>query len=64
MKKEVAPAGLKDGVRCRVVEGVHKGKSGVVSDIKTSKTGHLTLTVTKADGDRLKTLARNIEIVK
>lgn len=53
---------LKDGVRCNVVGGTHAGKSGVVTDIKTSKTGHVTITVLQANGERLKTLAKNIEL--
>lgn len=55
---------LKDGAKCNVIGGTHKGKSGVVQDIKTSKTGHVTLTVVPADGERFKTLAKNVEIVK
>ena len=50
----------KDGDRCEVVGGTHKGKSGTVTDIKTSKTGHVTITVVQKDGVRFKTLARNV----
>jgi len=53
---------LKDGVSCQVVSGSHAGKSGTVSDIKTSKTGHVTITVTQPNGVRFKTLARNVVI--
>jgi ribosomal protein S4E len=53
---------LKDGAKCKVVGGVHEGKSGVVRDIKTSKTGHVTITVVQSDGERFKTLAKNVEI--
>jgi ribosomal protein S4E len=53
---------LKDGARCKVVAGTHAGKSGVVKDIKTSKTGHVTVTVLQVSGERLKTLAKNIEL--
>lgn len=53
---------LKDGARCKVVGGTNAGKSGVVSDIKTGKTGHVSITVTQANGVRLKTLARNVEV--
>ncbi len=35
----------KDGDQCSVVGGTHKGKSGTVRDINTSKTGHITITV-------------------
>lgn len=51
---------LKDGDRCLVVGGTHSGKSGVVRDINTSKTGHVTITVVQANGERFKTLARNV----
>jgi ribosomal protein S4E len=51
---------LRDGAQCKVVEGTHKGKSGVVRDIKTGKTGHVSITVAQADGGRFKTLARNV----
>jgi len=53
---------VRDGMRCRVVGGTHAGKSGTVTDVNTSKTGHVTLTVVQANGVRFKTLARNIEI--
>ena len=56
------PKRLKDGSRCVVVGGTHKGKSGVARDIKTSKTGHVTITLVQANGDRVKTLARNVEL--
>jgi ribosomal protein S4E len=51
---------IKDGSRCIVVHGSHAGKSGVVSDINMSKSGHVTITVTQANGIRFKTLARNV----
>lgn len=53
---------LQDGARCRVIGGVHKGKSGVARDIKTGKTGHVSITVVQADGARFKTLARNVAV--
>ncbi len=57
------PAGkLSDGARCQVVGGTHAGKSGVVRDIKTGKTGHVSITVVQANGVRFKTLARNVVI--
>lgn len=31
-------------LKCKVVGGTHVGKSGAIADIKTSKTGHITLT--------------------
>jgi ribosomal protein S4E len=52
---------VKDGDMCVVVAGTHKGKSGTVRDVKTSKTGHVTITVVQSDGERFKTLARNVE---
>ncbi len=53
----------KNGDHCEVVAGTHKGKSGMVEDWKLSKTGHATITVRMADGDRVKTLARNVRVV-
>jgi ribosomal protein S4E len=53
---------LKDGAKCKVVGGTHVGKSGTVKDIKTSKTGAVTITVLQANGERFKTLAKNVEI--
>lgn len=51
---------LKDGDICQVIGGTHKGKSGIVRDINTSKTGHVTITVVQDDGVRFKTLGRNV----
>ena len=53
---------LKDGDFCKVTGGTHKGKSGTVRDINTSKTGHITITVVQKNGDRFKTLGRNVEV--
>ncbi len=53
---------LKNGAKCRAIGGVHKGKSGVVRDIKTGKTGHVSITVVQADGVRFKTLAKNVVV--
>lgn len=55
---------IKDGDQCEVIAGTHKGKSGIVRDIKTSKTGEITITVVQKDGERFKTLARNVVIKK
>jgi ribosomal protein S4E len=52
---------LKDGAKCKVIGGTHVGKSGMVKDINTSKTGHVTITVLQANGERFKTLAKNVE---
>ena len=54
---------LKDGDFCRVVGGTHAGKSGTVQDIKTSKAGHVTITVKQHNGERFKTLAKNVEVL-
>lgn len=53
---------IKDGDHCEVIKGTHAGKSGTVRDIKTSKTGQVTITVVQADGERFKTLARNVVV--
>ena len=53
---------LRDGAQCKVIGGVHAGKSGIVTDINTSKTGHVTITVVQPDGERFKTLAKNVVI--
>lgn len=53
---------LKDGARCKVIGGTHAGKSGIVKDINTSKTGAVTITVLQTNGERFKTLAKNVEI--
>jgi ribosomal protein L24 len=53
---------LKDGAKCRVIRGVDKGKSGIVRDIKTGKTGHISITVFQADGERLKAPAKNVAV--
>jgi len=51
---------LKDGDQCTVIAGTHKGKSGRISDIHTSKTGHITITVTQNNAIRFKTLLKNV----
>lgn len=56
------PSKLADGAHCTVVAGTHKGKAGTISDIKTSKTGHVTVTVTQKNGVRFKTLAKNVVV--
>jgi ribosomal protein S4E len=53
-----------DGAKCKVIGGVHAGKSGTVRDIKTSKTGAVTITVVQSNGERFKTLAKNVTVVK
>jgi len=56
------PGELRDGAYCTVVGGTHAGKSGTARDIKTSKTGHITITVEQEDGARFKTLAKNVVV--
>lgn len=56
------PKPPKDGDQCTVVAGTHKGKSGTVRDRNTSKTGHITITVEQKDGERFKTLAKNVVV--
>ncbi len=53
---------LKDGDTCLVIAGTHKGKLGIVRDLKISRTGHLTITVVQANGERFKTLMRNVAV--
>ena len=60
--KSKAPGKLRDGAHCVVIGGTHSGKSGIVRDIKTSKSGHITITVVQPDGGRFKTLAKNVAI--
>ena len=60
--KAKSPDELKDGAQCRVIGGVHEGKSGVVRDIKTGKTGHVSITVVQSNGERFKTLAKNVAV--
>jgi KOW motif len=54
---------LRDGASCKVIGGTHKGKSGIVRDIKRGKTGHVSITVVQSDGVKLKTLAKNVAII-
>jgi ribosomal protein S4E len=60
--KAKASGKLIDGASCEVVGGTHAGKSGSVTDIKTSKTGHITITVVQKNGVRFKTLAKNVVV--
>lgn len=53
---------LVDGAFCKVTGGTHAGKSGTVTDINTSKTGQITITVVQKDGVRFKTLAKNVVV--
>ena len=58
--KAKQPSELRDGAKCKVIAGAHAGKSGAVKDIKTGKTGHVSITVEQANGERFKTLAKNV----
>jgi ribosomal protein S4E len=55
---------LRDGDLCSVIGGTHKGKSGTVRDLNLSKTGQLTITVVQTNGERFKTLAKNVTSTK
>jgi ribosomal protein S4E len=57
---EKSPILIVDGAQCKVVSGVHAGKTGTVRDIKTGKTGHISITVVQANGEKFKTLAKNV----
>ncbi len=63
MNKQNEPSAspVKNGDQCTVISGTHAGKSGIVQDINTSKTGAVTLTVKQANGDRFKTLAKSVQ---
>ena len=61
-KIDPASNALKDGDHCLVIAGTHKGKSGIARDLNVSKTGHLTITVVQAVGERFKTLAKKVQI--
>jgi ribosomal protein S4E len=61
MTTKATPA-LRDGDKCTVIGGTHIGKSGKVSDIHTSKTGHITITVEQKNGVKFKTLAKNVVV--
>jgi ribosomal protein S4E len=62
MPTKQTPSEVRNGDYCVVTGGTHAGKSGIVEDRKTSKTGHVTITVRLADDDRIKTLARNVVV--
>jgi ribosomal protein S4E len=55
---------VKDGDQCSVVRGTHAGETGTIRDINVSKSGALTITVVQANGERFKTLGRNVEVTK
>jgi hypothetical protein len=64
MPRSKSDTKLSDGDSCKVVGGMHAGKSGTVHDINTSITGAVTITVVPKNGERFKTLAKNVEVAK
>jgi ribosomal protein S4E len=60
--KKPSQSNVQNGDYCQVVGGTHAGKSGTVQDLKSSKTGHMTITVEQEDGVRFKTLAKNVVV--
>lgn len=55
---------LKDGNYCKVILGTYTGKSGIVQDINTSKTGHIIITVLLKDGVRFRTIGKSLLVTK
>lgn len=53
---------LNNGDYCIVIGGTHVGKSGKISDIHKSKTGHITITVEQPNGIKFKTLGKNATV--
>ena len=45
-----------------VLTSLQQGKSGIARDLNISKTGHLTITVVQANGERFKTLGKNVVV--
>jgi len=62
--KQSMSTAVKDGDFCEVVGGTHAGKSGTARDIKMSKSGNVTITIVQSNGERFKTLARNVMVKK
>jgi ribosomal protein S4E len=62
MMKTKPASKLRDGAQCKVIGGTHEGKSGTVRDIKTGKTGYVSITVVQSNGERFKTVAKNVVI--
>ena len=61
--KEESVVKIIEGAKCKVIGGVHAGKSGMVMDIRTGKTGHVSITVVQSNGVRFKTLAKNVVVI-
>ena len=62
--KQSKSSAVKDGDFCEVIGGTHAGKSGTARDVKLSKSGHMTITIVQRDGERFKTLAKNVIVKK
>ena len=62
--KQPVSSSVKDGDFCEVTSGSHTGKSGIAKDRKVSKSGSVTITVVQSDGERFKTLAKNVVVKK
>jgi ribosomal protein S4E len=60
--KQSTNSTVQDGDYCEVIDGTHAGKSGTVRDVQMSKTGAMTITVVQRNGERFKTLAKNVVI--
>ncbi|MDX1498488.1 MAG: KOW motif-containing protein [Woeseiaceae bacterium] len=63
-KKPGPKASVRDGDHCEVVGGTHAGKSGTVRDINISKGGNVTITVVQKNGERFKTLEKNVRVTR
>ena len=62
--KQPLSAAVNDGDFCEVIGGSHAGKSGTARDIKLSKSGNVTITIVQSNGERFKTLAKNLVVRK
>jgi ribosomal protein S4E len=62
--KQSTNLAVKDGDFCEVTGGTYAGKSGTVRDVQISKSGTMTITVVQRNGERFKTLAKNVVIKK
>ena len=62
--KQSISTAVEDGDFCQVISGTHAGKSGTARDLKLSKSGHMTITIVQKDGERFKTLAKNVVVKK
>ena len=62
--KQSMSSTVQDGDFCEVISGTHAGKSGTARDIKSSRSGHVTITIVQSNGERFKTLAKNVVVKK